>query len=62
VKLRSELSWKNNIQQEEYDTSHQQSGLKFRKEISKVSHLEHSSLQCWNLDTLESRSEIHGIF
>ena len=56
------MPWQNNIQQEEYDTSHQQGGLKFRKETSKVPHLEHSSLWCWNLDSLESRSEIPGMF
>jgi hypothetical protein len=62
VKLHSGLPWQNNIQQEENDTSHRQSGLKFRKETSKVPHVEHSSLRCWNLDTLGSRSEIPGKF
>jgi len=50
VKLHSGLSWQNNIQLEQYN-SHQQGGVKFRKETSKVPHLEHSSLRCWNLDT-----------
>jgi hypothetical protein len=60
MKLRSGLPWQNNIQQEEHDTSHQPGGLKFRKETSNMPQLEHSSLRCWNLDTLESRSEIPG--
>jgi hypothetical protein len=37
-------------------------GLKFKEETSKVLHLEHSFVWCWNLDTSESRSEIPGKF
>ena len=36
--------------------------LNFRKKLSKVLHLEHSFVWYWNLDTLESRSEIPGTF
>ena len=32
------------------------------EETSNVPHLEHSIIWCWNLDTLESRSEIPGKF
>ena len=38
-------------------TFHQQIGLKYKEETSKVLHLEHSTVWCWNLDTLESRWE-----
>jgi hypothetical protein len=32
--------------------------VKFEEETSEMLHLEHSVLWCWNLDTLESRSEL----
>jgi hypothetical protein len=38
------------IQQEE-DYFHKQPGLKFMEETSKVLHLEHSFVWCWNMDT-----------
>jgi hypothetical protein len=57
VKLNPELPWKSSIQQEE-DSFHQQTGLKFKEETSKVLHLEHSFLWCSNMDTSESRSEV----
>jgi hypothetical protein len=40
--------------------THQQ--IKFEEETSKVPHLQHSFVLCWNLDTWESRSEITGKF
>jgi hypothetical protein len=41
---------------------HQQMGLGIKKDTSKVLHLEHSFVWCWNLDTSESSSEIPGKF
>ena len=41
---------------------HQQIWLKFKEEASEVLHLEQSFVWCWNLDTSESKSEIHGEF
>jgi hypothetical protein len=38
------------------------SGLKFKEETSKVLHLKHNSVWCWNLDTSKSRSEVRGHF
>jgi hypothetical protein len=46
----------------EEDSFHQQTSLKFEEETSKVLHLEHSFVWCWNVDTSESRSEIPGKF
>jgi hypothetical protein len=43
-------------------TLHQQLGLKFKEETSKVLLLEHNFLWCWNVDSSESRSEIPGNF
>jgi hypothetical protein len=37
---------------------HQQIGLTFKEETSKVLHLEHSFVWCWILGTSEIRSEI----
>jgi hypothetical protein len=37
---------------------HQKGGLKFRNESSKVPHLEHSFVWCWNLDTSQRISEL----
>jgi hypothetical protein len=39
MKLNPELPWQSSIQQE--DSFHQQIGLKFKEETSKVLHLEH---------------------
>jgi hypothetical protein len=46
----------------EEDSFHQQTGLKFKEETSKVLHLEHSFVWCWNLYTSETGSEIPGKF
>ena len=48
---------KSRIRQEE-DSFHQETGLQFKEETSKVAHLEHSFVWCWNVDTSESRSGI----
>jgi hypothetical protein len=32
------------------------------RKTGEVLHLEHSTIWCWNLDTLKSRSEIPGKF
>jgi hypothetical protein len=45
VKLNLDLPWKSNIQQEE-DSFHQQTGLKYKEETSKVLHLEHCFVWC----------------
>ena len=52
---------KGRIRQKE-DSFHQQTGLKFKEEASKLLHLERSFVWCWNLDTSESRSEVSGKF
>ena len=41
---------------------YQQIGLKFEEETSKMLHLEHGFIWCWNLDASGSRSEIPGKF
>ena len=41
---------------------HQQIKLKFKEENSKVVQMENGFVWCWNLDNLESRSEISGMF
>jgi len=41
---------------------HQQIGLKFEEQRSKVLHLEHCFVCCWELDTSESVWEILGNF
>jgi hypothetical protein len=61
VKLIQDCHGKRSIQQEE-DSFHQQIGLKFKEETSKVLHLEHCFVWCWNVDTSESRSEVSGEF
>jgi hypothetical protein len=45
VKLNVDCQGKSSIQQEE-DYFHQQTGLKFKEETSKVLHLEHSFVWC----------------
>jgi len=50
-----------NLQQEE-DSFYQQIGLKFEEETSKMLHLDHGFVWCWNLDASGSRSEIPGKF
>ena len=52
---------KSTIQQEE-NSFHQQIKLKFKAETSKLLHLEHSFLWCWNFDASENRSEMCGKF
>ena len=42
------------VQQEE-DSLYQQIGLKFEEETSKMLHLEHGFVWCWNLDASGSR-------
>ena len=53
--------WMVNLQQEE-DSFYQQIGLKFEEETSKMLHLDHGFVWCWNLDASGSRSEIPGKF
>jgi hypothetical protein len=60
-KLNPELSWLKQHSQEE-QSFHQQTGLKFKEETSKVLHLEHSLVWCLNVDISESRSEISAKF
>jgi hypothetical protein len=50
-----------NIQQEE-ESFHQQTGLKFKEETSIVLHLEHCFVWCLNVDTSENGSEVSGKF
>ena len=45
VKLNPGLPWQSSIQREE-DYFHQQNELKFKKETSKVLHMEHSFVWC----------------
>jgi len=45
------------IQQEKY-SFYQQIGFKLEEETSKMLHLEHAFLWCWNLDASGRRSEI----
>ena len=52
---------KTSIQQEEVSFL-RQIRLKFKEETSEVLHLEDSIVWSWNLDALESRSEIPGKF
>jgi len=59
VKLNPGMSCQMRFQQEG-DSFHQQTELKFREETSKVLHLEYSFVWCWNLDPSESRSEVPG--
>jgi len=49
------------VQQEE-DSLYQQIWLKFEEKTSKMLHLEHGFVWCWNLDASGSRSEISGKF
>jgi hypothetical protein len=46
----------------EKDTFHQQIGIKFKEDINKVLHFEHTFVWCWNLDNSESRPEIPEMF
>jgi hypothetical protein len=59
LRLNPEWPLKISIHQEE-GSFHQQTGLKFKEEISKVIRLEHSLIWCQNLHFLISRSEIPG--
>jgi len=52
---------KSSIQQEE-GSVHQQTGLKFQEESSKMLHLEYNFAWCCKLDSTENRSEILGKF
>ena len=61
VKLNPVLPWQSSFQQQE-GCFHQQIGLTFKKDASKVQNLEHSYVLRWNLDIAESRSEIPGKF
>jgi hypothetical protein len=62
VKLNAELPWQKQHSKRKKGSFHQQTGLKFKEETSKVLHLEHSFVWYSNLDTSESRSEITGKF
>ena len=44
------------------DSFQHQIGLKLKKATSTMVYLEHSFVSCWNFDTSESISEIHGKF
>ena len=59
VILNPVLPWQK--QKQEYNF-HQQTGLKFEEEPSKLLHLEHNILYYWKLDTSEIISEIHEKF
>jgi len=52
---------KSSIYQEE-NSFHQPNGLKLKEETSKVQHLEHSFVSCWNLAPSDGRSEISENF
>jgi hypothetical protein len=56
VKLNPVLPLQNSIQQEE-DSFHQQTGLKFKEITNKVLHLAHSTFSRRNFYTSESRAE-----
>jgi hypothetical protein len=43
-------------------TFHQQTGLLFKEETSRMLNVGHSFVWCWNLDSSESRSEMAGNF
>ena len=43
-----------NVKAAEEDTSYKQNVLKFKEETSKVMHLEHSFVWCWNLEHFET--------
>jgi hypothetical protein len=47
---------------QEEDSFRQQTGLKFKEETSKVLHLKHSFVWCWNVDTSENGSEVSWKF
>ena len=51
-----------NVGCEEEDSFYQQTGLKFEEETSKMLHLEHGFVWCWNLDASRTRSETPGKF
>jgi len=61
MKLNPEFPWKSSIQQEK-GCFHQQIGLQYKEQTSKLLHLEHSLVWCWKLNTSESRSEVPGMF
>ena len=61
VKFNPEVPWQISIEQEE-GFFHQQIGLKLKEGTSKVLHLEHSFVWCWNLDSSKSTSEIAGFY
>ena len=43
------------------DSFHQHIRLKLKEETSKMLHLEHSFVWCWNLETSEHRSDRYEI-
>ena len=58
--IKSGIAMEKGIKQEGF--FNQQIRLKCKEGTSKVLHLEHSFVWWWNLDTLESGSEIPGMF
>ena len=50
--------YKNNSVQHKDGSLDQQNWLKFKEETSKMLHLQHSFVWCWNLDISERRSEM----
>ena len=60
--IKSRIAIAKSSTQQEENSFHQQTGLIFKEETSKVVHLEYSFVWCWNVDTSESRSEIPGRF
>jgi hypothetical protein len=54
VKLNPKLQWLKQDSKEE-ESFHQQTGLKFKEETSKVLHFEYCYLWCWNVATSENR-------
>jgi hypothetical protein len=48
--------------QKDKETFHQKTGLKFEEEASKMLFLDDSFVECRNMDTSESRTEMPGKF
>ena len=54
--------WPSQMQLQQEGFFHYQTGLEFKEKTSKVLHLDHKFIWCWNLDTSDSRSEVSGQF
>jgi hypothetical protein len=62
VKWNPELPWQKQHSTPRKPFFNQQIWLKFEEETSKVLHLEHRFVWCWNVDIWESGSEVSGKF